>query len=130
MTGITMDGKKYRVRLVYDTMLRSFSLESGGNEGYMLSRRHERDLIGTGYSYEMGVEPDKRWPEDYDAFWEAISAPVDSHEITLPYGQSTITFQAEVQSGEDRYQGRLAGKTRWSGLTVRYAPIEPQRQAE
>lgn len=130
VTVIEMDGKQYRLRLAYNTMTRSFSLESGENEGYMLSRRHERDLAGTAYTYEMGVEPDPAHPEDYDKFWEDISAPVDSHTITLPYAQSTITYEAEIQSGEDHYRGRLAGKARWNGLTVRYIPIEPQRPSQ
>ena len=93
MYTVTMDGKSYRLRVRYNTMERAFELRSGDNEGYMLSGRHERDLLGTGYSYQFSVEPDPRHPEDYDAFYEAISAPVDSHEITMPYGQSTITFQ-------------------------------------
>nr|WP_326174945.1 hypothetical protein [uncultured Oscillibacter sp.] len=130
MNGIQMDGRHYRVRIVYDTMERSFSLAGGSNEGYMLSRRHERDLVGSGYSYELGIEPDPRFPEDYDAFYDAVSAPVDSHEITMPYGQSSITFQAEIQSGTDRWRGRLAGKNRWSGLKILYTPIDPQRPAE
>lgn len=127
MNGILMDGKLYRVRLVYNTLERSFSLHSGENEGYMISGRHERDLLGTGYSYEMGVEPDPADPTAYDQFYDAISAPVDSHEITMPYGQSTITFQAEINSGNDTWRGRLAGINRWTGLKVKFSPISLQR---
>lgn len=131
MNGITMDGKLYRVRVVYNTINRKFALESGVNEGYMLSRRHERDLIGTSYSYEqLGVEPDPFHPEDYDAFYEAISAPVPSHTVTMPYGQGTITFDAEIQDGEDTWRGRLAGVNRWSGLKVSFIPIAPQRRPD
>ena len=127
MYTVTMDGKSYRLRVRYNTMERAFELRSGDNEGYMLSGRHERDLLGTGYSYQFSVEPDPRHPEDYDAFYEAISAPVDRHEITMPYGQSTITFQAEVESGQDVWQGRMAGVSRWTGLAVNFKPIGLQR---
>lgn len=130
MRGITMDGRTYRVRVVYNTLTRSFDLRSGVNEDYMLSGRHERDLLGTDYIYQMGVEPDPASPEDYDAFFDAVSAPVDSHEVTMPYGQSTITFQAEIQSGEDSWHGRIAGVDRWHGLKVRFNPIEPQRRPD
>ena len=127
---LNMDGTTYRVRIVYDTLIRSFELLEGVNAGEMLSGRHERDLLGTGYTYQMQVEPDPRYPTDYDAFFEAISAPVDSHTIIMPYGQTTITYEAMVESGQDTYRGIISGRTRWRGLTVQYRYIEPQRVPE
>ena len=127
---LNMDGTTYRVRIVYDTLVRSFELLEGVNAGEMLSGRHERDLLGTGYTYQMQVEPDPRYPTDYDAFFEAISAPVDSHTIIMPYGQSTITYEAMVESGQDTYRGIVGGRTKWRGLTVQYRYIEPQRVPE
>lgn len=127
---LNMDGTTYRVRIVYDTLIRSFELLEGVNAGEMLSGRHERDLLGTGYTYEMQVEPDPRYPTDYDAFFEAISAPVDSHTIIMPYGQTTITYEAMVESGQDTYRGIVGGRTKWRGLTVQYRYIEPQRVPE
>lgn len=127
---LSMDGTTYRVRIVYDTLVRSFELLEGVNAGEMLSGRHERDLLGTGYTYQMQVEPDPRYPTDYDAFFEAISAPVDSHTINMPYGQTTITYEAMVESGQDTYRGIVGGRTKWRGLTVQYRYIEPQRVPE
>ena len=127
---LNMDGTTYRVRIVYDTLVRSFELLEGVNAGEMLSGRHERDLLGTGYTYQMQVEPDPRYPTDYDAFFEAISAPVDSHTIIMPYGQTTITYEAMVESGQDTYRGIVGGRTKWRGLTVHYRYIEPQRVPE
>ena len=34
-------------------------------------------------------------------FYEAISAPVDSHSLTVPYAQGTLTFEAYVANGDD-----------------------------
>ena len=127
---LNMDGTTYRVRIVYDTLIRSFELLEGVNAGEMLSGRHERDLLGTGYTYQKPVEPDPRYPTDYDAFFEAISAPVDSHTIIMPYGQTTITYEAMVESGQDTYRGIVGGRTKWRGLTVQYRYIEPQRVPE
>ena len=64
MYTVTMDGKTYRLRVRYNTMERAFELRSGDNEGYMLSGRHERDLLGTGYSYQFSVEPDPQHPQE------------------------------------------------------------------
>lgn len=127
MDGIDMDGIHYNVRCKFDALDRSFRLVEGVNAGDMLSGRHERDLTGTYYDYSLYVEPDPRDRTSYDAFFDAISAPVNSHSITLPYGQSTITFDAMVSDGTDRYRGKVAGEKRWTGLNVYFTAIRPQR---
>ena len=128
MNGILMDGTTYNVRVVYNSLVRSFGLRSGENEDYMISGRHERDLLGTGYAYQMAVEPDPEHPEDYDAFYHAISDPVPSHKITMPYGQGTMEFDAEILGGEDRLLGKLSGVNRWTGLVVDFQPLSLQRK--
>ena len=76
----------------------------------------------------MDVEPDPAAPEDYDAFFEVISAPEEAHTVTLPYGQGTLTFRAMVTSGEDKQRDKVAGIARWTGLTVRFTAQKPQRR--
>lgn len=125
---ILMDGVTYRVRVVYNTLVRAFELIEGPNAGEMLSGRHERDLIGTKYTYEMGVEPDPRYQSDYDAFFEAISDPVNSHSITVPNGPGTLTYQAMIERGSDTYRGQLAGQRRWGGLVVTFKAISVQKE--
>lgn len=127
LMGIHMDGKDYRVRVVYNTIGRAFRIPEGENSGEMLSGRYELDSHGTYYDYQMDVEPDPRYPVDYDAFFEAISDPNGIHTVTLPYGQSTITLQVKVSSGSDTSRGRLAGVRRWSGLRVVFESIRPSR---
>lgn len=125
---ILMDGVTYRVRVVYNTLVRAFELVEGPVHGDMLSGRHERDLVGTKYTYEMGVEPDPRYQSDYDAFFEAISDPVNSHSITVPNGQGTLTYQAMIERGSDTYRGQLAGQRRWGGLVVTFKAISVQKE--
>lgn len=127
MDGITMDGIFYDVRVKYDTLDRAFRLTEGVNAGDMLSGRHERDLVGTYYDYALQVEPNPKNRAAYDAFYQAISAPQDTHSITLPYGQETITFDAMVESGADRYRGEVGGERRWTALTVQFSAVKPQR---
>ena len=126
---LVMDGTTYRVRIVYNTLERAFELLEGPNAGDMLNFRHERDLAGTGYSYQMRIEPDPDYPTDYDDLFDALSAPVDSHTITVPYGQTTMTYDAEITSGSDTYDGTLSGVEQWRGLTVNFRYIAPQREA-
>ena len=128
--GIRMDGIDYDVRVVYNTLVRSFELIEGENAATMLSGRYERDLIGTGYSFSMGIEPNPLNRAAYDAFYEAISAPTPTHTITVPYGQTTMTFSARVESGSDTFNGVTGGRKLWSGLVVNFIYISPQRGAD
>lgn len=124
---LTMDGTTYRVRIVYNTLVRSFELREGQNAGEMLSDRYERDLRGTKYSYQMAVEPDPRYPEDYDALYEAITAPVESHSVTVPYGQTTLTYDAMIDSGSDTMGDYLGGVRAWHGLVINFRAKNIQR---
>ena len=122
-----MDGVAYRVRIVFDSMGRSFSIVEGPNSGTSITARAIRDIMGTSYYYEMQVEPDPRYPEDYDAFYEAISAPVESHVVELPYGEESKPFEMMVLSGGDVYSGKRRGRNAWKCLKVQFQPIAPQR---
>lgn len=126
--GITVDGIFYSVHVEYGSLVRSFELIEGDNAGMMLTGRQTRDILGTGYSYSMTFYPDPGNPEAYDSLYEALSTPVDSHAVTLPYGQRTISFQAMIESGEDSYFGKTGRYHRWNGLTIRFRPVEPQRK--
>ena len=105
---ITMDSIPYRLRVKLGTLRRSFRIEESDRSGMVKSGEEFRDVIGTYYDYAMDVEPDPSAPEDYDAFFEAISAPVEAHTITLPYGQETLTYEAMVSAGEDKQRDRVA----------------------
>ena len=110
------------------SLRRSFRIEESERSGMVKSGEEFRDIIGTYYDYAMDVEPDPAAPEDYDAFFEAVSAPVEAHTVTLPYGQETITYQAMVSAGEDKQRDKVAGVTRWTGLTVTFTAKKPQRR--
>ena len=71
---ITMDGIPYRLRVKLGTLRRSFRIEESERSGMVKSGEEFRDIIGTYYDYAMDVEPDPAAPEDYDAFFEAVSA--------------------------------------------------------
>lgn len=128
MFGVILDGKTYDLNVKYGTIGRSFRIEEGENSGTMLSGLYTRDIIGTYYDYVMEVESDPRRPAVYDQFFEAISAPADSHQLILPYGQGTITFNAMVSSGSDNFYGKLSNVSRWGGLRVNFRAIRPKRE--
>ena len=85
------------------------------------------DILGTNYIYTLGVEPNKNNFAAYDAFYQVITAPAEYHTVTLPYGQTTITFQAMILSGSDRLKRKIGQSNRWGGMKLQFKPIEPQR---
>ena len=128
--AIVMDGETYRVRVKIGTLEQSFHIDDGDNAGIALSGDDIRDIIGTYYDYVMEVEPEPDARDDYDRFFWAISAPVDSHTITVPDRQGTMTYKAKVVSGRHRKKYRVAGMTLWTGLQVEFRATQPYRVPE
>ena len=60
-----------------------------------------RDIIGTFLQLRITILPTVGKYGDYDALYEVLSAPQDSHRIVVPYAQSTLTFNAYVTAGQD-----------------------------
>lgn len=125
---IIMDGTTYRVRLIYDTMRRHFDIIQGPNAGPMLAGNKTYDDAGTGFTYQMAVEQDPSYPEDYYAFYEAITTPGVTHTVTVPYNDTTLTYAAKILSGDDVYKGWLSGHRVWAGLVVQYEYVAPQKE--
>ena len=126
MSGITIDGTDYDV-IVTSGIERSFELKQGNLGGTAQTGREIPDILGTDYIYTMTVEPNRNNFSAYDAFYQAISAPVEYHTVTVPYGQSTLTFEAMILSGEDVLKRKVGSGRRWGNLKIEFRPIEPQR---
>ena len=124
---ITLDSVTYHVAVQFPTISRNFGFIEGQNAGMALSGRTILDTIGTNISYSMDVEPLTGYQNEYDSFYQAISNPSRIHSVTLPYGQSTITFDCYILGGGDTLKGRRGSTWVWGGLTVQFVPIEPQR---
>jgi hypothetical protein len=125
--NLIMDSVTYRVRVVYNSMVNEGQLIEGVNHGDMLSGRHERDLQGTKYPYKMQVEPDPRYPQDFDDFFTALTSPVDTHTVTLPYDNDVITYDAMIDMVSRTYAGKVGGRRRWKNMSVSYFPQSLQR---
>lgn len=124
---LTVDSVDYRVRLAYPGISVGFEIVEGDNSGVAQSGKLIRSIAGTGYTYKFHAEPDPRYPEDFDALFDVLSAPVASHRISMPYGQGKMEFDAAIYEGSVSYHGRIAGAQRWKGLDVECVPLKPQR---
>lgn len=126
-TVFSVDGVAYP-HVFVSSLKRSFSVLDGGNAGRTMDGAMQRDIIGTYYNYSLELDPSYSEPAEYDALYEALSAPVNSHELTVPYGQETLTFQAYVANGEDELLHMYERLNRWENLTIHFVAMKPQRR--
>lgn len=123
-----LDGKAYQVQV--EELERNFSVTDTDKSGRTIDYTLNRDVIGTFYNYTLKVFPDITNLSSYDEFYDAISDPnYDSHEMTFPFGQETLTFQAYVSHGKDKLK-RRNGRNIWGldGMSLTFTAMEPQRR--
>lgn len=126
--GITVDGKKYK-NLYVTSIERNFSVLDGDNAGRTTAADMIRDVLGTFYNYTIAIESKYSNAQEYDEFYEVISAPAASHTIVVPYAQTTLTFKAYCTSGKDSVGIEHDGSQKWTGLSINFIAISPQRRA-
>lgn len=121
----SIDGVELRVNVT--KLERGFSVTDTENSGRLQNYKMHRDVAGTFYNYTLEIEPVAEHREDYDTFYEIISAPTESHKMIFPYAQRTMEFEAYVTQGKDNLK-RINTKNLWSGLSVYFVAMEPQRR--
>lgn len=112
-----------------ESLKRSFRIPDGINAGDMLSGDHERDIVGTYYDYDLVITTSDLTVNEYDALFEILSAPVNSHMVEMPYGMRSITYEAMIDAGNDELIPMDDG-TWWGNLNVSIRAKKPQRLAE
>lgn len=127
MTSVlSLDGKAYP-NLHVVSLKRLFAVLDGDNAGRVMTGAMTRDIIGTYYNYSMEIDPVSSDLAEYDEFYEAISAPVDSHVLTVPYAQGTATFDAYVANGEDELVSKHGSRNEWQNLSINFVAMKPKR---
>lgn len=128
MSCFKVDGIEF-TRAVVDKPKRSFQILDGENAGrQILTAKMERDVLGTFYNYSMNIDSSFMSKEEYDTLYELLSAPVDSHIIEVPYGQSTLVYEAYITSGSDGLLAIRNGVNLWGNLSINFVAMAPQRR--
>lgn len=126
MTSVfTIDGVNYNVKVM--SIKRSAAVLDGENTQRMSDGDMFRDVIGTFYNYTVTVEAKNLTYAQYDLLYETLTAPVDFHNIVLPYGQSTISFQAYCTGAEDMLMGIEGNLKKWGVLSFTFIAKQPAR---
>lgn len=128
MSCFKVDGIEF-TKAVVDKPKRSFQILDGENAGrQILTAKMERDVLGTFYNYSMNIDSRFMSKEEYDALYELLSAPVDSHTIEVPYGQDSLIFEAYVTNGTDELTAIRKDSNMWANLSINFIAMEPQRR--
>ena len=127
MAVFSIDGITYPAVMVTD-LKRSFEILDGENAGRVKTGTMVRDVIGTYYNYSMELDTSESSIAEYDALYEVLSAPVDSHLLSVPYAQATLLFEAYVTSGEDNLISMENQRNKWEGLSVNFIAMSPKRR--
>lgn len=127
MDAFTVDGIVYHVFVPEGGIKRSGKILDGDKAGRVQTGGMERDIIGTYYNYAIEIDADRLSPEEYDALYDVLSAPVDYRTIAVPYGQGTIAFKAYITGVEDVLETMAGGVNRWGGLTASFVAMNPYR---
>lgn len=122
-----LDGVEYP-NIHVESLKRSFQVMDGPNAGRLMNFDMVRDVGGTFYNYSMTIDSTMSSPAEYDAFYEAISSPQDSHMLEVPYAQGVISFKAYVTNGEDDLLEILDNQNVWTNLSVNFIAMSPQRR--
>lgn len=123
-----VDGTEYGG--IVTALQRSFEVADGENAGRTLDGVMHRDLIGTYYNYSITINTDKLSQSEYNALYQTISAPAESHTIVVPFGNESLTFKAYVTNGTDDLLRQYSETNRyWGNLSFNFIAMEPQRSA-
>jgi len=103
-------------------------------QGVMLDFSEMDDAVATKYTYSLTIQPKTglyaNFPA-YDAFYYDITTPKSIRFVELPFGQRTIAFNAKIKTVSDGIIKRdRNGLTYWSGMSVTFEPVKPQRYGE
>jgi hypothetical protein len=123
---ITIDNNTYDVGIIKITRKASQNIESLGTT---LDLRKHYDIRGTYYDYEVEFATTRLKLTDYDNLYEALTTPAESHIVTLPYGQSTLTFEARVSVASDSLISSYTTMKKWGTLKVTFEALTPQKEA-
>lgn len=125
MAVVTIDSQTFAVGV--SKIARRAVIQDGQNEGTAKDYSWIRDVAGTLYTYVLYFDvANGLSPTDYDTLYYLLSEPVEFHTLTVPFGQSTITFSAGIQDVNDQMVVMDDGNI-WGSLSITFKPQAPQR---
>lgn len=128
---LAVNGRWYDVLVPRDGGLkREVSILDGANAQRLLSGGITLDTIGTYYNYTYTVVRNGDKLAEYDALHKALRDPKDRRkQITVPFDQGYITFEAYVSGVSDTLVRMKDGKNYWDGMSIKFVATDPNEVA-
>lgn len=122
----TVDGVEFNA--IVTEFSRRAEIRESKLSGDVKSGRYFRDIIGTYYSYEMTIATNSLSRVEYDALYEVLTAPVESHVVRFPYGQDELEYECYIDSVDDMLKRITEDEAEWAELGIEFIAIAPQRR--
>lgn len=86
--------------------------------------------VGTRFDYVVTFATKKMNVSEYNRLYEVLTNPVDYHNVTMPYNDTTISFKASISSADDSIVANYNNFRKWSSLQITFESLELQKVAE
>lgn len=127
LMSMVIDGETFNVGIIKVT--RTARVETK-ELGTTLDGRIHRAALGTYFDYKVNISTKRCNVAEYDRLYEVLTDPIAEHEVTLPYGQDSITFIASISISNDSIISDYSNFRRWSDLQITFQSLEMQKVAE
>lgn len=123
---IKVDGTTYNFPC---DISRKARIVSSDVSGMLMNNTEYNDALATYYDYTIKIAVPITDMTDYAAFFEQVTAPVNSHTFTFPYNQGTKNIVAKVESISDRYFREVNGVQVWRSVQLNIHALKPSKEA-
>ena len=122
---LTIDGQTYN-NVIVSPIKREAIIREGENSGYTLDGAYHRDVIGTYFNYTLKLNMTRSNEAEYTKLYEALTSPIP-HTITLPYNQTTLQFNAYIQTVTDVLAKKTSTRNWWVDLAIKFVATLPTK---
>lgn len=130
MSIFIIDGVDYSALVHAESITESFETIAHDTAATKQDGADYFDMIGTRFSHSLTLKKrNATTAAQWDALYDVISNPTESHTVTLPHNQSTITYDAHIYNGSRPLLRQAVGVNVWGDITIEMKAISSQKEA-
>ena len=84
---------------------------------------------GVYFDYDIIISTRNMNVAQYDALYEVLTSPTSEHTVTVPYAQTTHTFNAILKVNNDKLLQNYTELKRWGTLTISAEALSYAKEA-
>ncbi len=127
MSLITIDGESFDVGIIKITRKARVDKKELGTT---LDGKLHYQSLGTYYDYVVTFNTRRYNVSEYDRLYEVLTSPEAEHDVTLPYGQGSISGKYSISTSNDSIVSNFTSFRRWSSLQVTFEALEYNKVAQ